>query len=79
VAACAGTAASTNSGGSTGSGSNLGTITPGTITVAIEPYMPYTAEQNGKLIGLDSEIFNYIAQHLHQKINVQVTNFAGML
>jgi len=54
VAACAGTAASTNSGGSTGSGSNLGTITPGTITVAIEPYMPYTAEQNGKLIGLDS-------------------------
>jgi ABC-type amino acid transport substrate-binding protein len=51
----------------------------GTITVAIEPYMPYTAEQNGKLIGLDSEIFNYIAQQLHQKINVQVTNFAGML
>ncbi len=79
VAACASTAASTNSGGSTGSASNLGTITPGTITVAIEPYMPYTAEQNGKLIGLDSEIFNYIAQQLHQKINVQVTNFAGML
>jgi ABC-type amino acid transport substrate-binding protein len=52
---------------------------PGTITVAIEPYMPYTAEQNGKLIGLDSEIFNYIAQQLHQKINVQATNFAGML
>ncbi len=79
VAACASTAASTNSGGSTGSASNLGTITPGTITVAIEPYMPYTAEQNGKLIGLDSEIFNYIAQQPNQKINVQVTNFAGML
>jgi ABC-type amino acid transport substrate-binding protein len=47
--------------------------------VAIEPYMPYTAEQNGQLIGLDSDIFNYIATRLHQKVNVTVTNFAGML
>jgi len=78
VAACASTTAATTSGTSTG-GADLGTLTSGTITVAIEPYMPYTAEQNGKLIGLDSEIFNYIAQQLHQKINVQVTNFAGML
>jgi polar amino acid transport system substrate-binding protein len=61
------------------SASNLETITPGTITVAIEPYMPYTAEQNGQLIGLDSDIFNYIAQQLHQHVNIQVTNFAGML
>jgi polar amino acid transport system substrate-binding protein len=79
VAACASTTAATTSGTSAGGGADLGTLTPGTITVAIEPYMPYTAEQNGKLIGLDSEIFNYIAQQLHQKINVQVTNFAGML
>ncbi len=41
--------------------------------------MPYTAEQNGQLIGLDSDIFDYIAQQLHQKVNVTVTNFAGML
>lgn len=80
VAACASSgASSTSSGGSQGSASNLGTITPGTITVAIEPYMPYTAEQNGQLIGLDSDIFTYIAQQLHQKVSVQVTNFAGML
>ena len=81
VAACASTSAASNSGTSTaaGSASNLGTITPGTITVAVEPYMPYTTEQNGQLIGLDSDIFNYIAQQLHQKINVVVTNFAGML
>ena len=83
VASCASTTASTNASGSHSgsavSASNLGTITPGTITVAIEPYMPYTAEQNGQLIGLDSEIFNYIAQQLHQKVSVQVTNFVGML
>jgi len=76
LAAACGSSAAANSGGHV---SNLGTLTPGTITVAIEPYMPYTAEQNGKLIGLDSEIFNYIAQKLHQKVNIQVTNFAGML
>jgi polar amino acid transport system substrate-binding protein len=78
VTACAaGTSAAANSGG--GQVRDLGTLTPGTITVAIEPYMPYTAEQNGKLIGLDSDIFDYIAQKLHQKVSVQVTNFAGML
>jgi ABC-type amino acid transport substrate-binding protein len=81
AAACSSTSsstASTSAAANKGAG-DLGTITPGTITVAIEPYMPYTAQQNGKLIGLDSEIFNYIAQQLHQKINVTVTNFAGML
>jgi ABC-type amino acid transport substrate-binding protein len=81
VAACA--SSSTSAAGTPAtanqSASNLGTITPGTITVAIEPYMPYTAEQNGQLIGLDSDIFNYIAQQLHQHVNIQVTNFAGML
>lgn len=77
AAACSSGSAATSA--ASAGGSNLGTITPGTITVAIEPYMPYTAEQNGKLIGLDSEIFNYIAAQLHQKVNIDVTNFAGML
>ena len=57
----------------------LGTITPGMISVAVEPYMPYTGMKNGKLIGMDSEIFDYIARQLHQRIRVVVTNFAGML
>lgn len=78
AAACSSTTASVKTDAGGGS-TNLGTITPGTITVAIEPYMPYTAEQNGKLTGLDSDIFSYIASKLHQKISVQVTNFAGML
>jgi ABC-type amino acid transport substrate-binding protein len=77
VAACSSSPAATSSAG--GHVTDLGTLTPGTITVAIEPYMPYTSEQNGKLIGLDSEIFNYIAGQLHQNINIVVTNFAGML
>jgi len=76
IAACSNSSAATGAGGHV---TNLGTLTPGTITVAIEPYMPYTAQQNGKLIGLDSDIFNYIAKQLHQHVNVVVTNFAGML
>jgi polar amino acid transport system substrate-binding protein len=80
AAACSSTSSTASTSAAANHGaSDLGTITPGTITVAIEPYMPYTAEQNGQLIGLDSEIFNYIAQQLHQKVNVTVTNFAGML
>jgi ABC-type amino acid transport substrate-binding protein len=80
AAACSSGSSATPATSSTSTGtSNLGTITPGTITVAIEPYMPYTAEQNGQLIGLDSDIFNYIAAQLHQKVSINVTNFAGML
>jgi len=80
AAACSsGSSATSAAPAASGSGSSLGTITPGTITVAIEPYMPYTAEQNGQLIGLDSDIFNYIAAQLHQKVSINVTNFAGML
>lgn len=55
------------------------TVTPGTITVAVEPYMPYTGMVNGKLVGLDSEIFQKMAQDLHEKVKVVNTNFAGML
>ena len=79
VSACAAGTSAADSSASGGQGKDLGTLTPGTITVAIEPYMPYTAEQNGKLIGLDSDIFSYIAAKLHQKVSIQVTNFAGML
>ncbi len=78
VASCNSTTSSTGS-SSTTSAESLGTITPGVISVAIEPYMPYTAVTNGKLVGLDSDILNYIASKLHQRVKVVVTNFAGML
>ena len=64
----------------TASGSNkYGTLKPGVIKAAIEPYMPYTALQGGKLVGLDSDILNAAAQKLGLKVETQVTDFAGML
>ncbi len=55
------------------------TITPGVIHVTIEPYMPYTAAKDGKLIGIDSDILLAIARKLDLKVTYSVTNFAGML
>ena len=78
AASCASNSSSSGSGSPT-SAASLGTIRPGVISVAIEPYMPYTAMKNGKLVGLDSDVLKYIASKLHQRLNVVVTNFAGML
>lgn len=58
---------------------SFNTITPGVIKVAIEPYMPYTAMDSGKLVGLDSDILEAIAKKLGLKVETQVTDFAGML
>jgi polar amino acid transport system substrate-binding protein len=55
------------------------TLTPGVLKVAIEPYMPYTALKDGKLVGLDSDILAAIANKLSLKIETSVTDFPGML
>ena len=55
------------------------TLTPGVLKVAIEPYMPYTALKNGKLVGLDSDILAAITNKLDLKIETSVTDFPGML
>ncbi|MFF7640884.1 transporter substrate-binding domain-containing protein [Streptomyces canus] len=57
----------------------LGTLTPGVLKVAIEPYAPYTSLQGGKIVGLDGDILTYIAKKLDLEIKPQVTDFAGML
>jgi polar amino acid transport system substrate-binding protein len=57
----------------------LDTIKPGVLTVAIQPYMPYTAVVGDKLTGLDSDIINAVADRLGLKVETQVTDFAGML
>jgi polar amino acid transport system substrate-binding protein len=57
----------------------LDTISAGTIKVAIEPYMPYTAMKDGKMVGLDAEILQAVATKLNLKIEPQVTDFNGML
>ncbi|WP_234341275.1 substrate-binding periplasmic protein [Streptomyces sp. NRRL S-646] len=57
----------------------LGTLTPGVIKVAVQPYAPYTTVQGGKVVGLDGDILTYVAKKLGLQIRPQVTDFAGML
>lgn len=57
----------------------LGTLTPGVIKVAVQPYAPYTSVQGGKIVGLDGDILNYAAKKLGLTVEPQVTDFAGML
>jgi len=57
----------------------LGTLTPGVIKVAVEPYAPYTTVRGGRIVGLDGDILTAIAKKLGLRIKPQVTDFAGML
>lgn len=76
--ACGGS--SSSAGTSTSTVTNTyNTLQPGVMSVAIEPYMPYTGLQNGKLVGLDSDILNFIAAKLKLKVVPVVTDFTGML
>jgi polar amino acid transport system substrate-binding protein len=58
---------------------DLETLKPGVLQVTIEPYMPYTALKDGKLVGLDSDILAAVADKLGLKIETTVTDFPGML
>ncbi|MER5181457.1 transporter substrate-binding domain-containing protein [Streptomyces sp. NPDC002896] len=57
----------------------LGTLTPGVLKVAVQPYAPYTSVQGDKIVGLDGDILQYAADRLGLRIKPQVTDFAGML
>ncbi|MDF2265267.1 transporter substrate-binding domain-containing protein [Streptomyces coacervatus] len=57
----------------------LGTLTPGVIKVAVQPYAPYTTVQGGKIVGLDGDILAHVAKKLGLQVKPQVTDFAGML
>lgn len=57
----------------------LGTLTPGVIKVAVQPYAPYTSVQGDKIVGLDGDILTYVAKKLGLQVKPQVTDFAGML
>jgi ABC-type amino acid transport substrate-binding protein len=76
VAAC-----SSSSAGSDGAGSDnpYGTVEPGVLTVAIQPYAPYTSLEGDTMVGLDADIVNTIAERLDLDVTVEVTDFAGML
>ena len=51
---------------------DLETLKPGVLQVAIEPYMPYTALKDDKLLGLDSDILDAVAKKLGLKIEATV-------
>jgi polar amino acid transport system substrate-binding protein len=63
----------------TGAASKLDTIDKGKLKVAVESYMPYTAIKGGKLVGLDSDIINAVADKLGLEVQPQLTDFNGML
>ena len=58
---------------------DLGTISPGVIKVAIEPYAPYTSMEGTSMVGLDADILTKAAAKLGLKVEPVVTDFAGML
>ena len=64
---------------STASADDLELMKPGTLVVTVQPYMPYTAVKDGKLVGLDSDILTAVADKLGLKMEINVTDFPGML
>jgi polar amino acid transport system substrate-binding protein len=57
----------------------LGTLEPGVLKVAIQPYAPYTSLVGDKMSGLDADILNAVAGKLGLKVKPELTDFAGML
>jgi polar amino acid transport system substrate-binding protein len=62
-----------------GQAAQLDTLQPGKLKVAVESYMPYTAIRGGKIVGLDGEIINTIADRLGLEVVPELTDFNGML
>lgn len=62
-----------------GQNTSLDTIEPGVLTVAVQPYAPYTTLVGDKLTGLDSDILAAVAKRLGLTVRAQNTDFAGML
>jgi polar amino acid transport system substrate-binding protein len=57
----------------------LGTIEPGVLKVAIQPYAPYTSMVGDTMAGLDADILNAVAGKLGLRVEPELTDFAGML
>lgn len=62
-----------------GASSDVATITPGTLLVAFGPYMPFTGEEDGNVVGLDGDIVNEMAKRLDLDVEIAVTDFPGGL
>ncbi|MFI0779843.1 transporter substrate-binding domain-containing protein [Streptomyces sp. NPDC021212] len=57
----------------------FGTIDPGVLKVAVQPYAPYTTVKDGKIVGLDGDILGHAAKKLGLTVQPETTDFAGML
>ncbi|MDT3439966.1 transporter substrate-binding domain-containing protein [Pseudofrankia sp. BMG5.37] len=79
ISACSSSGGSTSTGSSPAASNSLPTIKSGVLTVAIEPYAPYTEAKGDTMVGFDADIINAVAARLGLKVKVEVTDFAGML
>lgn len=76
LVACGGTSTAPSSSG----GQDYGLITPGEVTVAISTgNMPYNGLKDGKLTGLDGELFSKAAANLGLKVHPVEVDFTGLL
>src|SRR5581483_4100014 len=57
--------------------SEVKTIKPGVLMVAVDNDMPYCKEDNGKIIGIDAEIMTAIADKLGLKVGRVVMEWAA--
>lgn len=58
---------------------NLGTQSPGVISVAIRGDLPYAAEEDGNLTGIDGEIMAVLAEKLGHTVKIELMDFSGQL
>jgi len=79
LASCSSGGGTTSPGAAAAAAAGYGTISPGVLDVAVEPYAPYTTVENGKIVGLDGDILNEAAAKLGLTVKPEVTDFAGML
>lgn len=58
---------------------NLGTLKPGVVQVAVEPYMPYSGKVGSQFEGLDLDLLRQAAAALHQQVTFTLTDLAGTI
>jgi len=79
LAACGSSNSGNGASATGGKCSGLDTITPGTLKVAIQSFMPIVGEVNGQATGLDGDNLTYIAGQLGCKLELQISDSAGNL
>lgn len=79
LAACVAAPAAPTGGAAPAAAGGIQTITPGTLTIAINGDMPMTSIKDGKLIGSDGEMISLIAERLGLKVEPQQMDWAACI